>query len=228
MNSGTIKWVALALVIVASVASVALLTGEAPQPPAVAESTAEPASPSPELLVRPHAPVLGAPDAPVTIVEVFDPSCEACRAFYPEVKQVLAAYPGRVRLVIRYATFHQGSDIAVGILEMARLQGKYQTVLEALLQRQPEWAVHGAPNLALAWRIAQAAGLDISDARQREALPSLGLVLKQDKADIDALLVERTPTFYVNGRLLPQGSPQALRDRVAEEVAKAARAPAQR
>ena len=91
-----------------------------------------------DALVRIHAPVMGAANAPVTIVEFFDPSCEACRAFYPHVKKILADYPRDVRLVIRYAPFHQGSDDAVAILELARSQGRFEPVLEALVARQPE------------------------------------------------------------------------------------------
>ena len=40
-------------------------------------------------LVRMHSPVLGPQNAPVTIVEFFDPACETCRAFYPVVKDLL-------------------------------------------------------------------------------------------------------------------------------------------
>ena len=72
-----------------------------------------------ENLVRPHSPVFGPSEAPVTIVEFFDPSCEACRAFYPFVKNILAQYPDDVRLVLRYAAFHGGSDQAIGTLEAA-------------------------------------------------------------------------------------------------------------
>ncbi len=53
-------------------------------------------------MVRMHSPVMGPQAAPITIVEFFDPACEACRAFYPYVKQILAAYPREARLVIRY------------------------------------------------------------------------------------------------------------------------------
>lgn len=34
-----------------------------------------------EALMRPYLPIMGKKDAPVTIVEFFDPACEACRAF---------------------------------------------------------------------------------------------------------------------------------------------------
>ena len=73
-----------------------------------------------EALVRDHSPIIGPANAPVTIVEFFDPSCEACRAFYPPLKQILGLFPTDVRLVLRYTAFHEGSDKAVAILEAAR------------------------------------------------------------------------------------------------------------
>lgn len=80
-------------------------------------------------LVRPHSPVIGPAGAPVTIVEFFDPSCEACRAFHPIVKQILAKFPSDVRLVLRYTPFHKGSDEAVRILEASRAQGNRSSEL---------------------------------------------------------------------------------------------------
>ena len=76
-------------------------------------------------LVRMHSPVFGPQAAPVTIVEFFDPACETCRAFYPIVKDLMAQYPNDVRLVIRYAPFHQGSDQVVKLLEASKSQGAY-------------------------------------------------------------------------------------------------------
>ena len=64
-------------------------------------------------LVRMHSPTYGKADAPVTIVEFIDPACETCRAFYPMVKAMIAANPDKIRLVLRYAPFHNGSDKVV-------------------------------------------------------------------------------------------------------------------
>ena len=171
--------------------------------------------------VRPHSPVIGPADAPVTITEFFDPSCEACRAFYPIVKQIMERHPDRVKLVLRYAAFHEGSDEAVKILEAARLQDLFIPVLEALLGRQPEWAVHGAPDLELAWRIAGEAGLDVERARQDVLRPGMIGVLNADTADVERLGVNQTPTFFVNGKTPASPDPQAWADLVASEVASA-------
>ncbi len=174
-------------------------------------------------LVRMHSPVLGPQAAPVTIVEFFDPACETCRAFYPIVKGLMAKYPEEVRLVIRYAPFHQGSDQVVKLLEAAKRQGKYQPVLEAVLQAQPTWADHGRPNPDLAFEVAKAAGLDIDRAREDMARPEMQALLAQDVEDLTSLQVSRTPTFFVNGRSLPSFGPDQLAALVAEEVAKAKR-----
>ena len=169
-------------------------------------------------LVRPSSPVIGREDAPVTIVEFFDPACEACRAFFPVVKQILAAFPNDVRLVLRYTPFHQGSEEAVRILEAARRQDKFEPVLEALLSNQQEWASHGAPNLDRAWEIATMAGLDSVRARRDATSPEIDSVLRLDIADARGNYVQQTPTFFVNQRPLTSFGAEELYDLVEEEV----------
>ena len=171
-------------------------------------------------LVRMHSPVFGPQNAPVTIVEFFDPACETCRAFYPIVKNLMAQYPNDVRLVIRYAPFHQGSDVVVKLLESAKSQAKYQPVLESLLAAQPAWADHGQPSIETAFKVAEQAGLDLVKARQDMEKPGMQAVLQQDIEDLTALQVTKTPTFFINGRSLPSFGPEQLAALVAEEVAK--------
>lgn len=175
------------------------------------------------LLVRPHSPIFGARSAPVTIVEFFDPACETCRAFYPVVKEIMAEFPGQVRLVMRYTPLHQGSDEVVRLLEAARLQRKFEPVLEAILHAQPEWASHSAPRIERAYQAAAVAGLDLAKARNVMMTPEVTAVLEQDRSDSVAVGARKTPTFIVNGKHLPSFGAQQLYDLVESEV-KAARA----
>lgn len=140
---------------------------------------------------------------------------------YPYVKQIMAAHEGKVRLVLRYAALHQGSDEAVRIIEASRKQDKFQPVLDALMEKQPEWAQDGSPNLERAWQIAGEAGLDLTRARADGALPEVDAVLKQDAEDVQAVNLRGTPTFYVNGKPLLDLGPQQLYDLVTAEVAAA-------
>lgn len=191
-----------------------------PEPPAEPEAVAL----SPELaarLVREHSPIIGPANAPVTLVEFLDPACEACRAFAPVVKQIAFLHPEDVRVVVRYAAFHQGSDEAIRLLEAARRQGKFETLLAALFDGQDAWASHHQPNLQEAWKIAAASGLDMARARKDAASAEAGELLRQENEDIVALKVERTPTFFVNGKPLVDFGPQPLLQLVAAEVAAA-------
>ena len=74
-----------------------------------------------EALIRSYSPTMGPEDAPVTVVEFFDPACEACRAFYPVIKDILAEHDGQVRVVLRYTPFHgAASEEAIRVMEAAR------------------------------------------------------------------------------------------------------------
>ena len=165
-------------------------------------------------LVRMHSPTLGNADAPVVIVEFLDPACETCKSFYPVVKKMIADNPGRIRLVLRYAPFHKGSDKVVAMLEGARKQGKFWPALEALLATQADWAPHHTAQPDLAWRHLEGLGLDLAQVRADMASPGVAQVIAQDLADSRALDVTMTPEFFVNGQPLPSFGYEQLRKQV--------------
>jgi protein-disulfide isomerase len=171
-----------------------------------------------EALVRPHSPVYGNPAAKVTIVEFFDPACETCRAFYPIVKRMVNSSFGQVRLVVRYAPLHNGSDTAIKILEAARKQEKYWEVVEKTFANQPQWAAHGNPQPELIWDLVKEAGLDVAKARADAASPEIDQLLRLDVTDMMALGVDKTPGFFVNGRPLEVFGDEQLKTLVQEEV----------
>jgi len=190
-----------------------------PGPVAVAEPVVPELA---EALIRSYSPVLGPEDAPVTIVEFFDPACEACRAFYPVVEAIMAEHGDAVRVVIRYTPFHgAASEEAIRVLEAARMQGVFEPVLEAVLREQPRWASHGAPEPGLILEIAATAGLDAEAARTQMLAPDVVAILNQDRADVETVGVRQTPTFFVNGKPLDPFGEAELRRLVAAEVAAA-------
>lgn len=173
-----------------------------------------------EALMRSYSPTLGPEDAPVTIVEFFDPACEACRAFHPIVKDIMAEHGDAVRVVIRYTPFHGDASVeAIRVLEAARMQGIFIEVMDALLREQPNWASHGTPRPGLILEIAGSAGLDVEAARTQMLAPGVVGILNQDRADVETMGVRQTPTFFVNGRPLDPFGEAELRRLVAAEVA---------
>ena len=173
-----------------------------------------------EALMRPHSPILGPAEAPVTIVEFFDPACEACRAFHPIVKDIMTEHGDAVRVVVRYTPFHgEASEEAIRVLEAARMQGVFEPVMEAILREQPRWASHGAPEPGLILQIAETAGLDVEKARTQMLAPAVVAVLNQDRADVATVGVRQTPTFFVNAKPLDPFGEAELRALVEAEVA---------
>ena len=193
----------------------------ATRPGPVAE--VEPVAPElADAMIRPYSPILGPAEAPVTIVEFFDPACEACRAFHPIVKDIMAEHGDAVRVVIRYTPFHgAASEEAIRVLEAARMQDVYVPVLEAVLREQPRWASHGAPEPGLVLQIAAMAGLDAEAARTQMLAPDVVAILNQDRADVETVRIRQTPTFFVNGKPLDPFGEAELRRLVAAEVAAA-------
>jgi protein-disulfide isomerase len=202
MNRRWLLAAAVAIVVMAFIGGAVFYKGRS------AQQVAQAVQAGSDALVRAHAPVYGNAGAKVTIVEFLDPACETTSF-------------GQVRLVVRYAPLHQGSDTAIKILEAARLQGKYWQALEGALADQPRWAAHHNPRPELIWESIANLGLDLAKARADADSPAIAQVLKQDIADMTALKVTATPGFFVNGRPLQDFGAAQLKALVDEELAKA-------
>ncbi len=168
--------------------------------------------------VRPHSVVLGAEGAKVFIVEFTDPACETCAVFSPILKRFMATYPERIRLVVRYAPFHEGSAGAVRVLEAAKMQGKFWETLDLLYRNQNVWTQHHQVFLDRIWQLLPQAGLDLQRLEMDMADPRITTVIEQDLADAQALGVRKTPGFFVNGKPLEPFGEKALAALIAAEV----------
>lgn len=175
------------------------------------------------VFIRAASPSLGAESAKVQVVEFFDPACESCRMMYPYVKSLMRTHDGKLRLTLRYAAFHNGSDYVVKVLEAARMQGQeiYWKSLEAILANQPIWADHHRPNPQLVWDYLGGTGLDIQKARQDMNDVRIAELLKQDARDLATLKVNKTPSFFINGKPLKEFGPVGLRAQVESEISSA-------
>jgi protein-disulfide isomerase len=169
-------------------------------------------------LDRDHAPSMGPADAPVTIVEFLDPACETCAQFYPLVKDILAANPGRIRLVLRWAPFHAGSPNVVAVLEAAREQGKFGPALERLLATQSAWAINHTADFTLALMQLQDLGLDSEKLLADMSSPEVAGRIRQDVADASTLNVQATPEYFVNGKPMPSFGYEQLLQLVTEAL----------
>ena len=172
-----------------------------------------------EIFVREHSQTLGSEDAKVFLVEFMDPACETCAAFSPFVKQIMDAYPGKIRLVLRYAPFHDGADYFVKILEAAKKQGKYWETLDVMFKSQPYWASHHDPQPQKIWQFLPSAGLDLARIKEDMQDPAIVKIIEQDLADAKTLNVRKTPGFFANGKPLQTFGSQQLLQLIQSEIA---------
>ncbi|ABD68168.1 DSBA oxidoreductase [Rhodoferax ferrireducens T118] len=182
------------------------------------EQAAQLAAKNQTALVRADAPSFGNADAPVHIVEFFDPACGTCREFYPLVKNLMAAHPGKIRLTMRYAPFHPGSDQVVKVMEAARKQGQFQQTLEALFASQTVWVQNHTAHVDLIWSPLGTLGLDMERVKSDMNSPEIARTIAQDLADAKTMNVTMTPEYFVNGKPLPSFGFEQLQTLVDEAL----------
>ena len=87
---------------------------------------------------------------------------------------------------------------------------------------QPEWASHDRPQPDMIWSLISDVGLDMARARADADGPTIDQLLRQDIADMQALKVDRTPGFFVNGTPLRDFGEAQLKALVEQELKKSA------
>lgn len=83
--------------------------------------------------------MLGATDAPITLVEYGDYQCPACGMAHPQIKRLMHALPRHVRLVFRNFPLTQVHEFAfLGAMgaEAASLQGRFWDMHDLIFENQ--------------------------------------------------------------------------------------------
>jgi protein-disulfide isomerase len=176
-----------------------------------------PAYEPPKVAVEAVGPSKGPDGAPITIVEFSDFECPYCVRAEPTVKQLLEAYPGKIKLVYRDfpLPMHPNAPKAAEAAHCAGDQGKYWEMHEKLFAN--------AQKLQVADLKGYAKDLKLDPAKFDKCLDSgdkASLVEKNKKAGEDAG-VSGTPAFFINGRSISGAQPlDAFKKIVDEELKK--------
>ena len=160
-------------------------------------------------------PSTGPKNAPVTIVEFSDYECPRCGEIQPLVKQVLAAFSSKVRLVSREFPLRQHvfARKAAQAAQCAFEQGKYWEYTTLLYKNQ---LALDEGNLM---KYAAMVGLDNT---VLAAHLKSGMHDKTVQEDLDEGLqvgVSGTPTFYVNGKRLEDRSFEGFKKAIDKALA---------
>ncbi|MCJ8318356.1 MAG: DsbA family protein [Colwellia sp.] len=166
-----------------------------------------------------NAPFKGGRNAKVTIVEFFDPACGTCSQFYPLVNNLVKKYRGKVKVVMRYAPLHKGSEDVVKMLEAAHLQGQFWPALELLFANQQGWVKHHVSNPQSALAGITTLPLDHQQLESDWQSSKVAKIIAQDVLDGKKLKVRATPQFFVNGKPLVVFGYQELVNLIEETIA---------
>ncbi|AXX84813.1 DsbA family protein [Aliarcobacter skirrowii] len=176
-----------------------------------------------ELLVRDYSYKMGDNSKNISVVEFLDPECESCAIYSTVVKRLYKEYYGDIQIVVKYLDNHKNSRFTIQILEAARVQGKYEEVLDMMFEKHSLWASHYASvdKPELLWQfLKEISDLDIEKLKEDMKNPKIDEIIKQDREDANALGVRGTPTIFVNGKQLQELSQKALFDLVEKEIYK--------
>jgi protein-disulfide isomerase len=173
--------------------------------------------------------VRGSANAPVTIEEYGDFQCIPCAQLFPILAKVEEDYGAQLRVVFRHKPLrkHEHAVLAAHAAEAAGLQGRFWEMHDLLFQNSLRWTkgVDGvgpeaSPSRRLESKIlgmeievrdvlisyAERLELDIERFKTDMDSTEIKARVESDRARGDSLGIDRTPTLYINGRLVPYPS----------------------
>ena len=143
-------------------------------------------------------PMLGAKEAPVTIVEFSDFQCPYCRRVQPTLKRLMQDYEGKVRLVFRdfpLRNIHPQAQKAAEAAQCANDQDKFWPYHDKLFE-QTALQIDDLKKYAKELDLDMEAFSDCLESNKYAA------EVEKDLQDGRQVGVNSTPSFYINGQPL--------------------------
>ncbi|MEV8025921.1 thioredoxin domain-containing protein [Microbacterium sp. NPDC080220] len=161
------------------------------------------------------------PDAP-TLVEFLDFECEVCGAFYPVIEQLREDYDGKINYAFRYFPIpsHLNSMNAALAVEAAAQQGRVEDMYNKMFQTQSTWGDQQVDHSNLFRSFAEELQLDMDAYDAAVTDPDVKKRVEEDFAEGEALGVQGTPTFFLDGKKLELTQLSDLTDALDAAIAK--------
>ena len=161
------------------------------------------------------APVHGAKNAKVTIVEWSDFQCPFCGRAEPTVAKVLEAYPNDVRVAFKQLPlpFHNNAHAASEAALAAKAQGKFWEMHAKMFANQ---TALDRPSLE---KYAAEIGLDVGKFKADLDSGKWKKKVDDELAEGNKIGARGTPTFFINGKSLVGAQPfEAFKAKIDEEI----------
>jgi protein-disulfide isomerase len=150
------------------------------------------------------APVKGAANAPITILEFSDFQCPFCSRVLPTLKQVEEKYGSQIKVAFRnlpLVQIHPDASRAAEAGACAADQGKFWEMHDKMFSNQQGLSVDGLKKMATE------AGLDAEKFASCLGSGDKAARWHADTADAERYGVSSTPAFFINGRLVSGARP---------------------
>ena len=142
--------------------------------------------------------VFGTSDAPVTVVEFFDPNCPHCKTFHSTMETLIAQYGDQARFVYKPIPLWRRSVNQIAALHAAARQGKFKAMLEAQFEHQQQGGLTNDQLADIARQIGMNPDAMLSEIRQN----SYQQQIMQDRQLAKKAGVSGTPAVAINGQLV--------------------------
>lgn len=146
--------------------------------------------------------VAGLRDAKVQVVEFSDFLCPACVTVNPTVEKILTDYSDKIAFYYRHFPIHNEVYPAAYAAEAAREQGKFLEAANWLFENQANWQNEQLSGEYFYEKFGQSSGLDKEKFLADFTDTKIRTRVNQDFSDGQALGVNATPTFFINGKKL--------------------------
>ena len=172
----------------------------------------------------------GPATAPVTIIKAFDFACPYCQRMAPVMKELVAEYKGKVRVVYTNFLIHPPARSAHLASCAAAKQGKYLAFKDAFWDQgfEPYASSGGKDASALGedniLKIAKGVGLDTARLKTDMNSAECKARLDGDMAELAKWHVNATPTFFINGKHISGALPKEEFEQLIDEQLKIAEA----
>lgn len=154
----------------------------------------------PMLQANTHLLSEGGEGAP-TLVEFMDFECGACSEVYRAMEDIREEYSGRVNFAIRYFPLpgHLNSMHSALAVEAAAQQGEFEAMYKRVFDTLGEWGGKEEPESARFRSFAEELGLDMAAYDAAVADPATQARIEEDFEAGQALGVQGTPSFFLDG-----------------------------
>ena len=161
-----------------------------------------------KLLAKQDSQKIAATKARVTLVEFGDFQCPACGASHPIIKRLLDEYKNDLTFVFRHypLPMHKNALKAANAAEAAGAQKKFFEMYDLLFENQTEWSESNKSD-EIFEKYAIELDLDVDKFIEDIKTKKYESKIKADQADGNALGVNSTPTFFINGEMQSGGLP---------------------